>query len=52
ALYFDPKTRAVSTAQATLRQLADNSIGVSAPDIADSLNAVRTARLAREKVNR
>ncbi len=52
ALYFDPKTRAVSTAQATLRQLADNSIGVSAPDIADSLNAVRTARLAREKINR
>lgn len=52
ALYFDPKISAVTTARATVRQLAENSISISPPDITDSLNAVRNARLGREKANR
>jgi uroporphyrin-3 C-methyltransferase len=50
--YFDPKIKAVTTAQATLKQLAENPISISVPDITDSLNAIRAARHSREKANR
>ena len=50
--YFDPRIKAVTTAEATLRQLAANPVSITAADITDSLNALRTARLAHDKANR
>jgi len=50
--YFDPKIKAVTSAQTTLKQLADNPISISVPDITDSVNAVRAARRSSEKVTR
>lgn len=50
--YFDPKIKAVTAAEATLHQLAVSPISISAPDISESLSAVRAARLSREKANR
>ena len=47
--YFDTKIKAVTTAQATLKQLAESSINVAPPDITESLKALRATRLAREK---
>lgn len=47
--YFDTKIKAVTTAQATLKQLAESSISVAPPDITESLRALRATRLAREK---
>jgi uroporphyrin-3 C-methyltransferase len=52
ATHFDSKIKAVTTAQATLKQLADSPISIAPPDIADSLKAVRTARLSREKAGK
>ncbi len=45
--YFDPKARVNQNAVATLKQLAENSLSISAPDIVQSLNAVRAAREIR-----
>lgn len=47
--HFDPKARVNANALATLKQLAENPLSISAPDITASLNAVRAARAAREK---
>jgi len=52
ATYFDPKIKAVNSAQSTLKQLADSPISIAAPDISDSLKAVRAARRSREKASR
>lgn len=52
ATHFDSKIKAVTTAQATLKQLADSPISIAPPDIADSLKAVRAARLSREKATK
>jgi uncharacterized protein HemX len=50
--YFDPKAKVNVSALATVKQLAENPVSISPPDINASLNAVRTARAARERVTR
>ncbi len=50
--YFDPKAKVNANAMATLRQLAENSVSISAPDITNSLAAARAARAARERAPR
>ncbi len=50
--YFDPKAKVNQNAVTTLKQLAENSLSIAAPDIVQSLNAVRAAReirLTRER---
>jgi len=47
--YFDTSDRRVAQALTTLKQLAANDISVEVPDIPGSLEAVRSAKLAREK---
>ena len=47
--YFDPKARVNVNALTMLKQLADNPLSISTPDITSSLNAVRAARAARER---
>lgn len=47
--HFDPKAKVNVNALATLKQLAENPLSISAPDITTSLNAARAARTAREK---
>jgi uncharacterized protein HemX len=47
--WFDVKQKPVATAAQTLAQLAAASVNVELPTIADSLNAVRTLKLPREK---
>ena len=47
--YFDGKAKVNVNAIALLKQLAENSVSIAAPDIASSLNAVRAARSARER---
>lgn len=47
--HFDPKAKVNVNALTTLKQLAENPLSISAPDITGSLNAVRAARAAREK---
>lgn len=47
--YFDPKARVNQNAIAGLKQLADNPVSIAAPDITQSQNAVRAARVARER---
>jgi uncharacterized protein HemX len=50
--YFDPKAKVNQNAIASLKQLADNSVAIAAPDIVQSMNAVRAARAARERPGR
>jgi uroporphyrin-III C-methyltransferase len=52
AKYFDQKAKVNQNAVASLKQLADNSVSIAAPDIVQSLNAVRAARAARERPGR
>lgn len=49
ARYFDNKSKATTTALATLKQVGDTPVTIAVPDINASLAAVRTARTAREK---
>ena len=50
--YFDPKAKVNTNALALLKQLAENPLSISSPDITASLAAVRTARAARERQGR
>ena len=50
ARYFDPKAKANVHALATLKSFAESPVAISVPDITASLAAVRSARVAREKV--
>lgn len=50
--YFDPKARVNANALATLKQLAENPVSISTPDITNSLAAARAARAARERTTR
>ena len=50
--YFDPKARVNANALAMLKQLAENPLSITAPDITASLAAVRAARAARERAGR
>jgi len=52
AKYFDPKAKVNANALVTLKQLAENPVSISAPDITASLAAVRAARAARERQGR
>jgi uroporphyrin-3 C-methyltransferase len=47
--WFDARQKPVATAAQTLAQLAAAAVNVELPSIADSLNAVRTLKLPREK---
>ena len=47
--WFDVKQKPVATAAQTLAQLAAAAVNVDLPTIADSLNAVRTLKVPREK---
>ena len=47
--YFDVKAKVNANAVATLKQMGENAISITPPDIAASLNAVRAARAARER---
>jgi uroporphyrin-3 C-methyltransferase len=47
--WFDVKQKSVATAAQTLAQLANAAVNVELPTITDSLNAVRTLKLPREK---
>ena len=48
-LYFDTRTKAVQTVQATLKQLAATPMGGDMPDLGGSLEALRVLRLAQER---
>ncbi len=50
--WFDAKQKPVATAAQTLAQLAAASVNVELPTIADTLGAVRTLKLPREKAVR
>ena len=50
--YFDPKAKVNTNALAMLKQLAENPLSISSPDITASLTAVRVARAARERQGR
>ncbi len=53
--YFDPKAKVNQNAIVNLKQLAENPVSIAAPDIVQSLNAIRAAReirSARERVAR
>jgi uroporphyrin-3 C-methyltransferase len=47
--YFDTKDRKVGQALATLKQLTAAEVTIDVPDISGSLEAVRTAKLVRER---
>jgi uroporphyrin-3 C-methyltransferase len=47
--WFDVRQKPVATAAQTLAQLAAAAVNVDLPTIADSLNAVRTLKIPREK---
>src|SRR5262249_18286991 len=47
--YYDASDHRVGQAVNTLKQLAASEVAVEAPDIPASLEAVRSAKLAREK---
>lgn len=49
ARWFDVRQKPVATAAQTLAQLAAAAVNVDLPTIADSVNAVRTLKLPREK---
>ncbi len=48
-LYFDTRTKAVQSTQATLKQLAATPMGGDMPDLGGSLEALRVLRLAQER---
>ncbi|MFN9389892.1 MAG: uroporphyrinogen-III C-methyltransferase, partial [Betaproteobacteria bacterium] len=50
--YFDVRGKAGAAAAATLDQLARSDLAIQLPDIADSLEAARSLRLARERAAR
>jgi uroporphyrin-3 C-methyltransferase len=50
--WFDVRQKPVATAAQTLAQLAAAAVNVELPTIADSLNAVRTLKMPREKAVR
>jgi uroporphyrin-III C-methyltransferase len=50
--YFDPKAKVNVNSLAMLKQLAENPVSISVPDITVSLNAARAARAARERPQR
>ena len=50
--YFDPKAKVIANALAMLKQFAENPASIAPPDITASLNAVRAARAARERLQR
>lgn len=50
--YYDPRDRNVAAALASLKQLAEVDVGIAAPDINASLNAVRDYKLTRDKGQR
>jgi uroporphyrin-3 C-methyltransferase len=50
--YFDTRGKAGVAAAASLRQLAESDLAIQLPDIADSLEAARSLRLARERAAR
>ena len=50
--WFDVRQKPVATAAQTLAQLAAAAVNVELPTIADSLNAVRTLKIPREKAVR
>jgi uroporphyrin-3 C-methyltransferase len=47
--YFDTKDRRVGVALAALKQLAAAEVAIDVPDISGSLEAVRNAKLVRER---
>ena len=47
--YFDTGDHRVAQALTTLKQVAASEIGIEVPDVSGSLEAVRSAKLAREK---
>ena len=47
--YFDVRSKAVSTALDSVRELNASEVSVALPDVAASLDAVRNYRLARER---
>lgn len=49
--YFDTQDAAVAQVLTTLRELQQAAVDVKLPDINDSLNAVRGAKLARERAS-
>lgn len=50
--HFDTKIKAVTSAQATLKQLAESSISISVPDITSSLEAIHIVRQSNERGSR
>lgn len=50
--YFDTRAKPTMSALSTLRQLAASPVGAELPDISESLAAVRSYKLARERGGR
>lgn len=50
--HYDPRDRNVAASLASLKQLAEIDVGIAAPDINASLNAVRDYKLTRDKGQR
>jgi uroporphyrin-3 C-methyltransferase len=50
--HFDTKIKAVTSAQTTLKQLAESPISISVPDITNSLDALRVIRQSNERGSR
>ncbi len=50
--YFDPKAKVNINSLSMLKQLQENPVSISVPDITVSLNAARAARAARERPQR
>lgn len=48
AQYFDGKSKSVANATATLKQLGESELALKLPDLADSLEAVRSPRFVRK----
>ena len=48
--YFEPQAQSVGSALATLQQLARSDLQIDLPDVSASLDAVRNARLVRERM--
>lgn len=49
ARYYDTRDKNIANAIAAVRQLHDSQIGIELPDVAASLDAVRSYRLTRER---
>lgn len=47
--YFDAQDKAVQTARATLKQLAGAEINIDLPTVNDSLSAIKSMKLAKER---